>query len=68
MLRDQTELITNEAKSVRYYECVCILALVTRHATGIFSKQRYVVMRDQSGCAIFFHIISQKARFSETSY
>jgi hypothetical protein len=33
-----------KAKSIKHYECVCILALVMWHANHIFSAMYYVVM------------------------
>ena len=42
--------------------CVCILALITRHA------KRMLVMWRLSGSTIFFHTISKGARFSEKKF
>jgi hypothetical protein len=48
--------------SIKHYVCVCILALVTRHANRIFNRQHYNVVCGLSEYTIFVPIISQTAR------
>jgi len=43
---------------------ICILAFVIRHASHTFSAPHYIVTYVLSGFTMFFHIISQTARFS----
>jgi hypothetical protein len=47
-----------DAKAVLYSICVCVLALVIRHAQRIFSAQHYIVTYGLSGCTIILQIIS----------
>ena len=53
--RRATQLISYEEISIKYYECVCILAIVTRHANCIFSAEYYIVTRDLTGCTVSSH-------------
>jgi len=54
VLRNQTELLNYKAVSVIYYECVYILALVTRLENRIFSGPYDISFCDLSVCTIFF--------------
>ena len=38
--------------------CICVLAVVIRHANLIFSAPHYNITCDLFGCTIFFHVIS----------
>jgi hypothetical protein len=62
MLRHQTKLVNYKAVSIKYYECVSILVLVTRQANLLFFAPYlyYVVICDLSGSnvGLLFHIIS----------
>jgi hypothetical protein len=40
-----------------FWVCVCILALVIRHAKHISLAPHYIVICSLSGYTIFFHII-----------
>jgi len=60
ILRDRRELINYEAISIKYYEGVCILALVTRHANCVFSALHYIVTFCLYGATIFFSALSHK--------
>ena len=48
------ELINYKAISIKYFECVFLLALAVRQANRICSTQQYIVMCGLSGCTIVF--------------
>jgi len=63
ILRDQAELISHEALSIKYCGSVSV-ALVIRRAKRMLSIT-YIVNCGLSGSTIYCHIISQTARFSK---
>jgi hypothetical protein len=51
----RSDAINYEEINIKYYECVCILTVVMRHANCVFSAQYYVVTRDLTGSTVFSH-------------
>ena len=45
-----------EAVSFKYYDLICILVSVIKHAYYIFSVQHHIVTRGLSACTVSFHI------------
>jgi len=63
--RSRNRCCHGKAINVTYSECVSVI-LIIKHANT--NAQYYIAMSGPSGSAIFFHIISNTARFSEESY
>ena len=46
-------IVTSESVTIKYYERVCILSLITRHANRSLSVLHYIVTSSLSSCTTF---------------